>query len=91
MTPSNALNRRDRLSDDELAAFESQLRTEGYRLTQKTSEIELLPGEYLKRQRPSYVYAYASPIVWELVWSDLRRSAARPASKAAPRETRRRT
>ena len=90
MAPDNALHRKDRLNADELAAFESELRKEGYRMTEKTSEIELLPGEYLKRQRSSYVYAYASPIVWELVWLDHKGSGARPRARAASRETRRR-
>jgi hypothetical protein len=50
--------------------FESELRRDGYRLVAKTGEHELLPGEYLKRQRSTYVYTYASPVVWEVVWSD---------------------
>ena len=70
MAPGNAIHRRDRLSEAELASFESQLRKEGYRLAAKTYESELLPGEYMKRKRPTYVYAYASPVVWEVVWLD---------------------
>ena len=67
----SATHRRDRLTAAELASFESLLRQDGYRLVTKASESELLPGEYLKRQQSTFVYAYASPVVWEVVWSDL--------------------
>jgi len=85
MASGNETQRRDRLNDAELASFESDLRKEGYRLTSKTNEAELLPGEYLKRKRSTYVYAYASPIVWEVVWADRAR---RPVSSRSKRESR---
>lgn len=89
MASGDAIHRRDRLNDAELASFESELRKEGYRLTAKANENELLPGEYLKRKRSTYVYAYASPIVWEVVWADRAGRAAPSRGKRESRHTRR--
>jgi len=89
MASSVTTHRRDRLSEAELESFESELRKEGYRLADKANESELLPGEYLKRKRSTYVYAYASPVVWELVWSDPTGAPTRPRDKTEARRPRR--
>ena len=89
MSLGNAIHRRDRLTAAELASFESLLRHNGYRLAEKDNESELLPGEYLKRQRSTFVYAYASPSVWEVVWSDLGVQRPKARSEAEARHSRR--
>jgi hypothetical protein len=65
MAIGNAVHRRESLTAAEVESIESVLRQKGYHLVEKANEGELLPGEYLKRQRSSFVYAYASPVAWE--------------------------
>lgn len=89
MASSTATHRRDRLSEAELASFESQLLKDGYRLAAKANETELLPGEYLKRKRSTFVYAYASPVVWEVVWADPAGNPDRPRTRTEARHSRR--
>ena len=84
MALHNATRSSDGLSTEELARLESLLRKDGYRLVEKANEGELLPGEYLKRQRSSCVYTFASPVAWQAVWSDLHK-AARAQSQQGPR------
>ncbi len=84
MTLHNATRSSDGLSTEELARLESLLLKDGYRLVEKANEEDLLPGEYLKRQRSSYVYNFASPVAWQVVWSDLHK-AARAVSQQGPR------
>jgi hypothetical protein len=70
MAIGNAIHRREQLTSAELASIESVLQQKGYRLVAKANESDLLPGEYLKRQRSSFVYSYASPVAWEVVWTE---------------------
>ena len=57
------------LNNRELATVESWLQRDGYRLVAKANEVELLPGEYMKRSSPSFVYSVGTRSVWEVVWS----------------------
>ena len=57
------------LNTRELATVESWLQRDGYRLVAKTAEKDLLPGEYIKRSSPSFVYSVSGRSVWEVVWS----------------------
>jgi hypothetical protein len=68
MAIGNSMYRKDRLTATEVETLEFSLRRDGYRLAAKANEGELLPGEYLKRQRSTFVYAYSSPVEWEVVW-----------------------
>jgi hypothetical protein len=89
MAISNAVHRRESLTAAEVESIESVLRQKGYHLVEKANEGELLPGEYLKRQRSSFVYAYASPVAWEVVWTDAAGPRVQVRGKAEIRNSRR--
>ncbi len=59
---------RDGISAAELAQLEAKLQEEGYRLTAKTNEKELLPKEYLKRPHGASANSFGGPNVWLVVW-----------------------
>ena len=59
---------RDGLSEAELYTLESRLRKEGYRLVQKESEKDLIPGEYVKRSHSKLPDMFGGPVVWQVLW-----------------------
>lgn len=84
MALHNAMRSSDSLSTEELARLESLLQKDGYRLVEKANEGDLLPGEYLKRQRSSYIYTFASPVTWQVVWADQRKAARTDSQQGQP-------
>ena len=59
---------KDGLNLVELAEVENRLQQEGYLLTAKSNEKELLPGEYLKQSHSAFTHAFGGPVVWRIVW-----------------------
>lgn len=59
---------KDGIGAGELAQLEATLRQDGYHLTEKTNEKQLLPKEYLKRPHSASTKSFLGPTVWLVVW-----------------------
>lgn len=55
-------------SDSELMPEEARLRAQGYQLTEKSTEKDLLPMEYMKSSHHGSAQSFDGPKRWLLRW-----------------------
>lgn len=55
-------------SETEVASFEADLRAKGMRLSSKTNEKDLLPGEYIRRVHTGSAKSFEGAKIYTFLW-----------------------